>query len=213
LPEAISFQTAATILLQGLTTQYLATDRDKTLKGETVLIHASAGGIEQFLTQISMLLFATLIGLTTSASKAKIALKNGADNVFLYSEDRKDQILSFSANAVDVLYDSVGNKLSNSFEVTKDCEQVVIFGMAGGEPDFINPRMLTDPSKTLTGGDLWSYLISKEERIKRANQLFDWINNDKITIATPTVFKLSEGEKAHNYLEIRKSTAKVILIP
>jgi NADPH2:quinone reductase len=73
--------------------------------------------------------------------------------------------------------------------------------------------MLMDTSKTLTGGDLWSYLNSKEERIKRANQLFSWIIEGKITLATPTSFKLSEGKLAHDYLESRKSTGKIILIP
>ena len=213
LPDSISFETASTILLQGLTAHYLATDSHKTKKGETVLIHASAGGVGQFLTQISKLLGAKVIGLTSSKEKAEIALQNGADKVFLYSEDWKSQVLSFCPNGVDVVYDSIGSTLSDSFEVTKNCGQVVFFGMAGGNPDFVNPRMLMDTSKTLTGGDLWSYLTSKEERIKRANQLFDWINSNQITIAEPTVFKLSEGKKAHDYLESRKSTGKIILIP
>jgi NADPH2:quinone reductase len=213
LPDSISFETAATILLQGLTAHYLATDSHKTQKGETVLIHASAGGVGQFLTQISKLLGATVVGLTSSASKAEMALKNGADKVFLYTADWKNQVLTFCSNGVDVVYDSVGSTLSDSFEVTKECGQVVFFGMAGGDPAFINPRMLMDTSKTLTGGDLWSYLTSKEERIKRVHQLFDWISSNQITIAKPTVFKLSEGRKAHDFLESRKSTGKIILIP
>lgn len=213
LPDTISYETAATILLQGLTAHYLATDSHKTQKGEIVLIHASAGGVGQFLTQISKLLGATVIGLTSSANKAEMALKTGADKVFLYSEDWKNQVLSFCPNGVDVVYDSVGSTLSDSFEVTKDRGQVVFFGMAGGDPDFINPRMLMDTSKTLTGGDLWSYLTSQDERIKRAHQLFDWISNDKIKISPPTVFKLSEGKKAHDFVESRKSTGKIILIP
>tara|TARA_R110000868_G_scaffold14457_1_gene67330 strand:+ start:3571 stop:4530 length:960 start_codon:yes stop_codon:yes gene_type:complete len=213
LPESISFETAATVLLQGLTAHYLATDSHKTQKDETVLIHASAGGVGQFLTQISKLLGATVIGLTSSSEKATVSLQNGADKVFLYSEDWKAQVVSFCPNGVNVVYDSVGSTLSDSFEVTKECGQVVFFGMAGGDPDFVNPRMLMDTSKTLTGGDLWSYLTSKEERIKRAHQLFNWISNDQITIAKPTVFKLSEGKKAHDYLESRKSTGKIILIP
>jgi NADPH2:quinone reductase len=213
LPDSITFETAATILLQGLTAHYLATDSHKTQKGETVLVHASAGGVGQFLTQISKLLGATVIGLTSSAEKAEVSLQNGADKVFLYAEDWKTQILAFCPNGVDVVYDSVGSTLNDSFEVTKTCGQVVFFGMAGGDPELVNPRMLMDTSKTLTGGDLWSYLISKEERIKRAHQLFDWIANGSISIAEPTVFKLSEGKLAHDYLESRKSTGKIILIP
>jgi NADPH2:quinone reductase len=213
LPEAISFETAASILLQGLTAHYLATDSHKTAKGETVLIHAVAGGVGQFLTQISKLFGANVIGLTSSAEKAKIAIEQGADHVFLYNEDWKSNIFKTIPNGVDVVYDSIGSTLMESFEVTKECGQVVFFGMAGGDPEFVNPRMLMDTSKTLTGGDLWSYLKSKEERIKRANQLFNWIIEGKITLSTPTSFKLSEGKLAHDYLESRKSTGKIILIP
>jgi NADPH2:quinone reductase len=177
------------------------------------LVHASAGGVGQFLTQISKLLGARVIGLTSSPEKAAVSKQNGTDKVFLYSEDWKAQILNFCPNGVDVVYDSIGSTLNDSFEVTKTCGQVVFFGMAGGDPELVNPRMLMDTSKTLTGGDLWSYLISKEERIKRAHQLFDWIANGSISIAEPTVFKLSEGKLAHDYLESRKSTGKIILIP
>ena len=213
LPEAISFETAAAILLQGLTAHYLATDSHKTTKDETVLIHAVAGGVGQFLTQISKLLGANVIGLTSSADKAKVAMEQGADHVFLYNQDWKSDILKVIPNGVDAVYDSIGSTLMDSFEVTKECGQVVFFGMAGGDPEFINPRMLMDTSKTLTGGDLWSYLNSKEERIKRANQLFNWIIEGKITLAPPTTFKLAEGKLAHDYLESRKSTGKIILIP
>ena len=92
LPENITFETAATILLQGLTAHYLATNSHKTQKGETVLVHASAGGVGQFLTQISKLLGDRVIGLTSSAEKASISKQNGADKEFLYSDDWKTHI-------------------------------------------------------------------------------------------------------------------------
>ncbi|WKL45933.1 quinone oxidoreductase [Flavobacterium pectinovorum] len=213
LPEAISFETAASILLQGLTAHYLATDSHTTAKGETILIHAVAGGVGQILTQISKFLGANVIGLTSSSDKAKVAFEQGADHVFLYNNDWKSDVLKIIPNGVDVVYDSIGSTLMDSFEVTKECGQVVFFGMAGGDPAPVDPRMLMDGSKTLTGGDLWSYLNSKEERIKRANQLFQWIIEGKVTLSTPTSFKLSEGKLAHDYLESRKSTGKIILIP
>lgn len=213
LPDAILFETAASVLLQGLTAHYLATDSHKTEKGETVLIHAVAGGVGQILTQISKLLGAKVIGLTSSSDKSKVAFEQGADHVFLYNEDWKSQVFEMTPKGVDVVYDSIGSTLSESFEVTKECGQVVFFGMAGGDPAFVDPRMLMDGSKTLTGGDLWSYLNSKEERIKRATQLFQWISDGKIKLSEPTSFKLSEGKLAHDYLESRKSTGKIILIP
>jgi NADPH2:quinone reductase len=213
LPANISFETAASVLLQGLTAQYLATDSHQTKAGEVVLIHACAGGVGQLLTQISKLLGAKTIGLTSSAEKAAIALQNGIDKVFLYQDDWKNEVLSFCSNGVDVVYDSIGSTLQDSIDVTKNCGQVVFFGMAGGDPAFVDPRMLMDTSKTLTGGDLWSYLTSKEERIKRASQLFKWISNNEIIISPSTVFKLADGKQAHTFLESRKSNGKIILIP
>ena len=213
LTDEISFETAASVLLQGLTATYLATNSHKTIAGETVLVHAAAGGVGQLLIQISKLLGATVIGLTSTKEKAEFALSNGANNVFLYDEDWRKKVLTLCPQGVDVTYDSVGSTLSDSFEITKDCGQVVFFGMSGGDPDFINPRMLMDSSKTLTGCDLWSYLNSKEERISKANQLFDWINSGQIKISPATSFKLSKGRKAHDYLESRNSTGKIILIP
>lgn len=213
LPDDISFETAASVLLQGLTAHYLATDSHKTTKGETVLIHAAAGGVGQLLTQISKLLGANVIGLTSSAEKAKTAIEQGVDHVLLYNEDWKSGLFKIIPKGVDVVYDSIGSTLMESFEVTKECGQVVFFGMAGGDPEFVNPRMLMDSSKTLTGGDLWSYLNSKEERTKRANQLFHWILDGKIKLSKPTSFKLSEGKTAHDFLESRKSTGKIILTP
>lgn len=213
LTDETSFEMAASVLLQGLTAQYLATDSHHTKTGETVLIHACAGGVGLLLTQISKLLGAATFGLTSSAEKAQIALNNGIDKVFLYQNDWQKELLTFCADGVDVVYDSIGSTLQDSFAITKNCGQVVFFGMAGGDPAFVDPRMLMDTSKTLTGGDLWSYLTSKEERIKRANQLFEWINNKKITITPPTVFKLADGKQAHELLESRKSNGKIILIP
>jgi NADPH2:quinone reductase len=137
LPENISFETAATILLQGLTAHYLATDSHKTQKEETVLVHASAGGVGQFLTQISKLLGASVIGLTSSSEKADVSKQNGADAVFLYSEDWKTQVFNFFSNGVDIVYDSIGSTLPDSFEVTKECGQVVFFGMAGGDLELL----------------------------------------------------------------------------
>lgn len=213
LPTEISCETAASILLQGLTAQYLTTDSHKTKKDELVVIHAVAGGVGQLLTQINKAIGATVIGLTSSEEKAIIAKELGADEVFLYSNNWKKEILEKYPNGVDVVYDSIGSTLMDSFDITKTCGQVVFYGMAGGDPVSINPRMLMDTSKTLTGGDLWSYITSKEERIKRATQLFNWIINKEITIASATKFKLEDGKAAHDFLESRKSTGKIILIP
>ena len=204
---------AASIMLQGLTAQFLASDSHKIMPGETALIHASAGGVGQLLIQVCKIMGAKVIGLTSSETKKEISLSLSADAVFLYEEDWKSEVLEICPNGVDVVYDSIGSTMEDSLIVTKILGQVVFFGMSGGKLSLGNPLLIIADSKTIVGGDLWNYLTSKEERIKRSNQLFEWIRNKKIIISVPTKFKLSEGKQAHDFLESRKSTGKIIMIP
>jgi NADPH:quinone reductase len=210
LPTEISFETAAAVMLQGLTAQYLTADSYAVTENDTVLIHACAGGVGSLLVQLCKMKSAKVIGLTSSHTKSEAALINGCDKVFLYSED---WVRLSTAENISVVYESVGTTLLQSFEAVKDTGAVVFYGFAGGNPPLIDPRMLMDGSKKLIGGDLWSYLISKEERIKRSNQLFKWITSSKIKIPEPASFSLSDGQKAHVFIESRKSTGKIILIP
>jgi NADPH2:quinone reductase len=213
LPADISFDTAASVLLQGLTAQYLTSDSHQVKPGEVVLIHAAAGGVGQLLIQVCELLGAKVIGLTSSESKKDISISLGADHVFLYSEDWKAKISALFPNGVDVVYDSVGSTMKDSLEVTRIRGQVVLFGLAGGKLELGNPLLIIAQSKTITGGDLWNYLTSGEERRKRAQQLFGWISSKQLTVSAPARFKLSDGRQAHDFLESRKSTGKILLIP
>ncbi len=213
LPPDITFETAASVLLQGLTAQFLTSDSHQVKPGETVLVHAAAGGVGQLLIQVCKLLGATVIGLTSSESKKAICLSLGADHVFLYSEDWKTKTLALFPNGVDVVYESVGSTMKESLEVTRIRGQVVLFGLAGDKLELGNPLWIIAHSKTITGGDLWNYLTSGEERIKRAQQLFGWIRSKQLSISPPTRFKLAEGRQAHDFLESRKSTGKILLIP
>jgi NADPH:quinone reductase len=199
--------------LQGLTAHYLTKDSFSIKKGDLALVHAAAGGVGQLLIQIIKLLGGTVIGLTSSDEKRQNALTAGADSVFLYSENWKEQVMNITSDkGVDVVYESVGSTLMDSFEVTSIGGSVVFFGMAGGDPVKVDPRMLMDTSKTLTGGDLWNVLTSHEERVIRSRELFQWIKDGKVKISE-TVFPLSEGAKAHEFIESRKSTGKILLIP
>lgn len=212
--DDISYETAASLLLQGLTAHYLTKDSYSIKSGDTVLVHAAAGGVGQLLVQIIKILGGTVIGLTSTEEKRQAALAVGADHMFLYSEDWKQSVQDVTeGNGVDVVYESVGSTLMDSFESTRIGGTVVFFGMAGGDPVSVDPRMLMDTSKTLTGGDLWNVLTSFEERVNRSHELFGWIQKGKLKVSEPTVFPLSEGAKAHEYLESRKSTGKILLIP
>lgn len=210
LPAGISFETAAAILLQGLTAQYLTQDSYTVTKNDIVLIHACVGGVGQMLVKLCKMKGATVIGLTSSETKKALAIDNGCDQVFLYQDD---WVNLCRAAGISVIYESVGSTLLESFDVVKNTGSVVFYGFAGGNPPPIDPRMLMDGSKKLIGGDLWGYLISHEERLTRSAELFEWIQSGKISIPQPTIFSLSEGRKAHELLESRKSTGKVILIP
>ncbi|AFQ11458.1 TPA: quinone oxidoreductase [Bacillus pacificus] len=214
LPNSISFETAASVLLQGLTAHYLTKDSYQIKQGDIALVHAAAGGVGQLLIQMIKLLGGKAIGLTSSNEKAKIATLAGADHVFLYTEAWHTKVVEITnGDGVNVVYESVGSTLEESFNATKTGGTVVFYGMAGGNPAPVDPRMLMDTSKTLTGGDLWNVLTTFEERKKRSTQLFDWIASGKLNIASPTTFSLQDGARAHELLESRKSTGKILLIP
>ncbi|MFC9449879.1 quinone oxidoreductase family protein [Bacillus cereus] len=214
LPDSISFETAASVLLQGLTAHYLTKDSYQLKQDDIALVHAAAGGVGQLLVQMIKLYGGKVIGLTSSKEKANIATLAGADHVFLYNEAWHTKVLELTNGAgVNVVYESVGSTLEESFNATKIGGTVVFYGMAGGNPTPVDPRMLMDTSKTLTGGDLWNVLTTYEERKKRSTQLFDWIATGKLNIASPTTFSLQEGARAHELLESRKSTGKILLIP
>lgn len=214
LPDFVSYETAASVLLQGLTAHYLTRDSYTIRPKDLVLVHAAAGGVGQLLTQIVRLHGAIPIGLTSSTDKAHIAKQAGCEHVFLYSDDWVEQILALTdQRGVDVVYESVGSTLMDSFQVTKTHGTVVFYGMAGGDPVSVDSRFLMDTSKTLTGGDLWNVLTTREERVRRAGELFSWLESGQLQVATPTTFPLSDGQRAHDYLESRQSTGKILLLP
>ncbi len=213
LPVDISFDTAAASLLQGLTAQYLVEDSFAVQAGQTVLIHAAAGGVGQWLIQLCKLKGANVIGLTRDRKKAELIEALGAKAVLLNGDWKKNvQELTF-AKGVQVVYDSVGSTLKDSLDVVEERGTVVFYGMSGGDPEPVHPRYLMDTSKTLTGGDLWSYLNSAEQRINRANKLFETLRNPEFQLKEPIVFALQDGAAAHQFLDSGESAGKVLLRP
>ncbi|WP_404449014.1 quinone oxidoreductase [Sutcliffiella horikoshii] len=214
IPDGVTYEQAASLLLQGLTAHYLVHDSYRVKSGDTVLIHAAAGGVGQLLTQIVKILGGTSIGLTSSLAKSEVAKRAGAAEVLLYESSWVEEIKELTnGKGVDVVYESVGSTLMDSFQATRIGGTVVFYGMAGGDPAPVDPRMLMDTSKTLTGGDLWNILTTREIRIERASQLFQWLKKDKLRIDSPAQFALKDGAEAHRFLESRKSTGKIVLIP
>ncbi|TDR81542.1 quinone oxidoreductase family protein [Paludibacterium purpuratum] len=215
LPDDISADIAAAAALQGLTAQYLVSDSHKLQAGETVLIHAAAGGVGLLLVQMAKRLGAKVVGLTSRADKMPAVREAGADEVLLYNVDwaRQAQALGRDGQGVDVVYESVGTTLLDSLSATRIGGHVVFYGMAAGDPPHIDPRMLMDGSKTLSGGDLWNVLTSASERRQRAAVLFDWIRRGDVRVNIAKRFALADGAQAHAFLESRRSSGKVLLIP
>lgn len=215
MPADISYEHAAGLLLQGMTAHYLVNDSYRVQAGDEVLIHAAAGGVGQLLIQLCKSKGARVIGLTSSEAKKQVALDAGADEVVLYSTDWVQEIRqwSYAKEGVQVAYDSVGSTLMDSFAAVRTKGIVVFYGMAGGDPAPVDPRMLMDTSKTLTGGDLWNHVTSLDNRIGRATDLFEALREGSLKMDTMTTFALKDGAEAHRLLESRQSTGKILLIP
>jgi NADPH2:quinone reductase len=218
LPDDVPAETAAALLLQGLTAQYLTRDSHPVRPGETVLVHAAAGGVGLLLVQIARALGARVLGVTSSPEKAAAVREAGAEAVALDSALASDDWVaaahSFGDGAgVDVAYDSVGITLPRSFEAVRTGGHVVFYGMAGGDPPPVDPRMLMDTSKSLTGGDLWNVLRTAEDRRSRAAELFGWVRDGRLRVQIAARFPLAEGAAAHALLESRRTAGKVLLIP
>ncbi|WP_124094574.1 quinone oxidoreductase family protein [Burkholderia gladioli] len=211
LPEDIGAEIAAATLLQGLTAQYLVRDSFRVARGHLVVVHAAAGGVGLLLTQMLKCLGATVLGIASSGARRQAVLEAGADVVAGY-DDWPAALATLSAGrGADVVYDSVGRTLGTSLAAARIGGTVVFYGMAAGDPDPVDPRLLMDRSLTLTGGDLWNVLTSAEIRRERAAELFAQIRAGEVRPEIAARYALSEGAEAHRFLESRNAIGKILM--
>jgi NADPH2:quinone reductase len=217
LPDDIGFDTAAALLLQGLTAQYLIRDSHPLRAGETALVHAAAGGVGQLLVQLCKAAGARVLALASSAEKCEVARAAGADDACGYDIDWVARAQAFGGDAtnsgVDVAFDSVGRTVHDSLRAVRNGGHVVFYGMAGGDPDPVDPRLLMDGSKSLTGGDLWNVLHTAEDRRSRSAALFAHVRSGALKVAIDARYALADGAAAHAHLESRRALGKVLLLP
>jgi NADPH2:quinone reductase len=213
LPDDVGHVQAAAILLQGLTAQYLAQDSHAIRPGDTVLVHAAAGGVGQILVQFAKARGATVIALTSTAAKAAFATAKGADHSLTYDGDWVAAVRGLTGSGVTVAYDSVGTTLPDSLAATRSRGTVVAYGMAGGNPPLIDPRPLMEQTKTLVGGDLWDHLDSRDSRLRRSAALFAALRSGEVAWPEIETFPLANGADAHRRLQSRGVMGKVVLIP
>ena len=213
LPPGIPATTAAALLLQGLTAQYLVRDSHPLKAGETALVHAAAGGVGLLLTQMIKLMGGRVLAMASTEAKREAALQAGADQALDYSEGWPERVRALTRGGADVVFDSVGTTVLQSLAATRTGGRVVFYGMAGGNPPAVDPRLLMDGSLTLTGGDLWNVLRTGEDRIRRAGELFQWVLDGRLQVRIAATYSLADGAAAHHFLEGRGAIGKVVMIP
>ncbi|MBR74716.1 MAG: NADPH:quinone reductase [Dehalococcoidaceae bacterium] len=215
LPENISFELGAAIMLQGLTVEYLTSDCFNVEKDMNVFIHAAAGGVGLLLTQIVKAKGAQVIGTTSSEDKAELAYKAGADHIILYTKDdfvenTKNYI---GENQMHVVYDSVGKTtLNKSLSLLRQRGSLISFGQSSGSPPSINPLELQKQGSIyLTRPTLASYIQNADELEKRTDTLFQWINDGTLNIRIDRQLDLDDAHEAHRLLESRSTAGKILL--
>lgn len=208
LPDDIDFHTAAAVLLQGLTAQYLISDSYAVLPGDVAVVHAAGGGVGLLLVQLLAHAGARAVAFASTPQKCAAALDYGAAEAYTYADAWPRR-----AKGANVIYESVGTTLDESIASVRNGGTVVFYGFAGGDPKPIDPRVLMDGSKRLVGGDLWNVLTSHDERVRRADKLFELIRAGALRVPIAKSFALSDGAAAHTYLESRSAIGKVLLVP
>jgi NADPH2:quinone reductase len=216
-PEAIGFPEAAAAMLQGMTAHYLALETYPIKKGDTVLIHAAAGGVGQLLVQVAKRRGARVLATVSTEQKAGLARKAGADQVILYTQtDFVEEVKRMTGGAgVHAVYDSVGQ---TTFLKSLDCLSrrgtLISFGQSSGKIQPIEPAILgAKGSLYLTRPSLFHYIADRVSLERRASDVLGWIAKGELVLHIGEKLPLAEAAEAHRRLEARKTTGKVLLIP
>lgn len=217
LPEGISDQQAAAAMLKGLTAHFLMTKTFPVQKGDTVLIHAVAGGVGLFACQLAKHFGATIIGTVGNEKKATIARQHGCDHVVIYTQEKLVERVKQITNGkgVDVVYDSVGQStFMDSLDCLKKFGMMVSFGNASGPVPPIEPLLLSQKgSLYLTRPTLLHFIEDPVAYASHAAELLQMISKHEISVKIGGTYKLSDVKRAHSDLESRKTTGALIMTP
>ena len=218
MPDGIDYKTAAAMMLQGMTVQYLVRRTYKVGPGTTCLWHAAAGGVGLIACQWVKALGGTLIGTAGGPEKVKLALDHGAAHCIDYKKDTdfvaKVKELT-GGKMCDVVYNSIGK---DTFPASLDCLKplglFVTFGNASGPIEAFNPGILAAKgSLYVTRPSLAAYTASRADLVATANDLFDVVTSGKVKINVNHTYALKDAAQAHRDLEGRKTTGSIVLLP
>src|SRR5687767_9363739 len=214
-PAAIELETAAAVMLQGLTAHYLTHSTYAIKPGDTALVHAAAGGAGQLITQVARLRGATVYGTVGGEAKAAVARAAGAAATIDYgAQDFEAEIKKLTnGRGVDVVYDSVGK---DTFDKSLNCLRprgmLALFGFSSGPVPPFDPAVLgAKGSLFLTRPGLNQYIATRDELVSRTTDLFAWLKSGALRLRMHTDFPLADAARAHTELEARRTTGKLLL--
>ncbi|RJG08954.1 quinone oxidoreductase [Pseudomonas cavernicola] len=216
LPENISCETAAAMTMRGLTSSYLMRRIHDFKAGDTILLHAAAGGVGLIVSQWAKLLGLTVIGTVSTEAKAELARAHGCDHIINYShEDVAKRARELTDGVgVDVVFDSVGkNTFMGSLDSLKRRGLMVCVGTASGPIDGFNPQLLAmKGSLYLTRPALADYIADPAEKAALSGELFDHVGSGRIKIEINQQYELKDAVQAHRDLESRKTTGSSLFV-
>jgi len=217
LPDAVSSEQAAALVFQGLTVQYLTSSTYPVGPDDVVVVHAAAGGVGQLITQVASARGATVVGTASTPHKADRARRAGATRVVGYDgEELRRAVDEVSGGAgAHVVYDGVG---AATFAAGLDCLRrrgtMVLFGAAGGAPAAMDPAALGKKgSLFLTRPTLADHLVDRDELLHRAADVLGWATRGEVQVEVGGRYPLAEACRAHEDLESRRTTGKLLLLP
>ncbi|MFC7289984.1 quinone oxidoreductase family protein [Herminiimonas glaciei] len=217
LPEAISFETAAAMMLQGLTVQYLFRRTFRLQGGETILFHAAAGGVGLIACQWARALGVTMIGTVGSDEKAELAKAHGCVHTINYNKENfVERVKEITGGkGVPVVYDSIGkDTFTGSLDCLAPLGMLVSFGGASGPvPPFSLNELASRGSLFVTRPSLFNYIAKRDDLETMAAELFGMVESGKIKIGINQRYALKDVAQAHRDLESRKTTGSTILLP
>jgi NADPH2:quinone reductase len=216
-PEGVELRTAAAVMLQGMTAHYLTTSTFPLAKGHTCLVHAAAGGVGLLLVQMAKQRGARVIGTVGGEPKARLARAAGADEVILY---RQEDFLAAvkrltSGRGVDVVYDGVGKETAlKSLDCLALRGMMVFFGNASGPVGPLDPLLLSQKgSLFMTRPTLFHYVADRASLEARAADVLGQVAAKRLEVRIDRAFPLAEAAAAHQALESRQTTGKLLLVP
>lgn len=216
-PDGVTDQQAAAMMLKGLTAQYLVRRTYKVQSGDVILVHAAAGGVGLILTQWAKSLGAIVIGTAGSAEKAALARAHGCDHLIVYTrENFLDRVKEITyGTGVNVVYDSVGkDTFARSLDCLRPLGMLVLYGQASGPvPPFDISELMRKGSLFLTRPTLVTYAAKSEDLQSAAAELFDVVKKGAVKIAVRQTYALKDAAQAHRDLEARKTTGSSVLLP